>query len=583
MATLGKDASTATPFRRLQSTAEHRYRYIGEGDFGGKALGLAFMDELLRDRFDPSEFPGINVAIPKLVVLRSSMFRNFIQFNNLTELLNDPPSDDRIGRAFQRATFPGTFTGDLMSLAESLRGPLAVRSSSRLEDAMFQPFAGVYATKMIPNNQSDTTARFHKLIEAIKFVWASTWFREARLYMEKAGVNPLEEEMAVIIQEVAGVKHGERFYPTMSGVGRSFNYYAFGRARPEQGVIDLALGLGKHIVDGGLVWTYCPAYPKLPPPVASPRDLLKTTQSRFWSVNLGDIPTFDPLREAEYLLKNEVEAAEKDGELNHIASTYDGQADRILPGITNPGPRVIDFGPILQYNVFPLNKLITHLLKLCEEELKQDVEIEFAIQLPEKSSDTVEFSFLQVRPMVAFEEKVSIHEADFSNADLLISSDRVLGNGIARNVEDVVYVKPDTFTAAKTPQIAQEIDKINLSLMRDKRPCLLIGFGRWGSSDSWLGIPVVWSQISSASNIVEVTTPEMNVDLSQGSHFFHNLSSFQVNYFAVSHDSPNVVDFDWLNTREVVQETDFVRHVRLKKPLCIKVDGRSARGVIIHG
>jgi Pyruvate phosphate dikinase, AMP/ATP-binding domain len=583
MTTLGKDAPSATPFRRHQLTAEKRYRYIGEGEFGGKALGLAFMDDLLRDHFDPKEFPNVEVAVPHLVVLRTSMFRNFVEFNKLHELLEDPPSDERIGRAFQKATFPGKHIGDLMTLAETLKGPLAVRSSSRLEDAMFQPFAGVYATKMIPNNLGDTTARFHKLIEAIKFVWASTWFREARLYMEKAKVNPEEEEMAVIIQQIAGTKHKDRFYPTMSGVGRSFNYYAFGRARPEQGVIDLALGLGKHIVDGGLVWTYCPAYPKLPPPVSSMQDLLKTTQTDYWSVNLGDIPTFDPLQENEYLIKRGLDVAEEDGSIDHIASTYDAQSDRMQPGINRDGPRLIDFGPTLQFNLFPLNKLIQRLLHMCEDEIGQEVEIEFAAELPKSSSGKVKFSFLQVRPMVAFEENVSLTEADYTNRDLVLSSDRVLGNGVSKEILDIVYVKPEYFEAAKTPQIAQEIEQINLSLLRDERPYLLIGFGRWGTSDSWLGIPVVWSQISAATSIVEVTTPEMNVDLSQGSHFFHNLSSFQVNYFAVSHDSPNRVDFEWLNRRPVVQETEFVRHVRLLKRLTVKVDGRSARGVIIHG
>ncbi len=583
MATLGKDATYATPFHRHQNTAEQRYRFIGAGEFGGKALGLAFMDELLRDRFDPREFPSIDVTIPEMVVLRSSMFRDFVEFNKLQELLDDPPSDERIGRAFQKATFPGKHVGDLMSLADTLKGPLAVRSSSRLEDAMFQPFAGVYATKMIPNNLSDTTARFHKLIEAIKFVWASTWFREARLYMEKAHVDPADEEMAVIIQVVAGSEHGDRFYPTLSGVGRSFNYYAFGRARPEQGVVDLALGLGKHIVDGGLVWTYCPSYPKLPPPVGSMQDLLKTTQTDFWSVNLGNIPTFDPLQEAEYLVKAGLDVAEEDGSLNHIASTYDAQSDRLQPGIGRDGPRVIDFGPTLQFSLFPLNKLVQRLLKLCEEEIGQEVEIEFAVELPKSSEDMAKFSFLQVRPMVAFEENVTLTEADYENRDLLLSSDRALGNGIDQQLLDIIYLKPESFNAAKTPQIAQELEPINLSLLRENRPCLLIGFGRWGTSDPWLGIPVVWSQISAASSIVEVTTPEMNVDLSQGSHFFHNLSSFQVNYFAVSHDSPNTIDFEWLSRRPLVQETEYLRHVRLLKPLLVKVDGRSARGVIIHG
>ncbi|MBS1262483.1 MAG: hypothetical protein MAG453_01834 [Calditrichaeota bacterium] len=583
MATLGKGTRHATPFRRYTHAAEQRYRYIGAGDFGGKALGLAFMEDLLRESFPADRFPRFEVAIPHLIVLRTSMFHDFLEQNGLRDLLDDPPSDDRIGHAFQRASFPERYVGDLMSLADSLRGPLAIRSSSRLEDAMFRPFAGVYATKMIPNMQSEPTVRFRKLIEAIKFVWASTWFHEARMYHEKAGVGADDEAMAVILQQVAGRHHGPRFYPTVSGVARSFNYYAFGRAKPEQGVVDLALGLGKHIVDGGLVWSYSPAWPKLPPPVNSASDLLNSTQTTFWSVNLGDIPTYDPLREVEYLSLGDLADAERDGTLVHIASTYDAHADRLQPGTGRDGPRVIDFGPILQFKMFPINEVVKLLLEMCEREVGQPVEIEFAVELPKQSDASAKFSFLQVRPMVAFEEVVRLEDSEFAGGNLLTRSERALGNGVDERIRDVVYVRPDTFDAADTARIAQEIEAINLELLREQRPCLLIGFGRWGTNDPWLGTPVVWSQISSAAVIVEVTTPRMTVDLSQGSHFFHNLSSLGVSYFSVRHDSGDTVDFDWLAGQPLVNESEHVRHVRLEQPLAVKVDGRSARGVIHHG
>lgn len=582
MATTGNSAPHALPFRRLEQAAETRYEYIGDGDFGGKALGLAFLDTLLREQFDASEFPSIKVSIPKLVVLRTSLFQQFVKFNNLSELLADPPSDDRIGRAFQRATFPGKHTGDLLALANSLTGPLAVRSSSRLEDAMFQPFAGVYATKMIPNNQGEATSRFHKLIEAIKFVWASTWFKEARQYQEKAGVDPSEEAMAVIIQEVAGDRHNSRFYPSVSGVGRSFNYYAFGRAKPEHGVVDLAVGLGKTIVDGGQVWTYSPAFPKLPPPVNSTSDLLKSTQTRFWAVNLGNIPSYDPLREVEYLTHGELSDAEEDGTLVHTASTYDARSDKLIPGTGREGPRVLDFGPLLQYNTWPVNALVRRLLALCEAELGLEVEIEFAVTLPKKSSGTAHFHFLQVRPMVAFEEHIDLPEDVFDRDDTLLTSDRVLGNGERHDLTDILYLKPEVFETAATPLIVQELEQLNRELIQAKRSCVLIGFGRWGSSDPWLGVPVVWSQISEAAVIVEVTTPKMDVDLSQGSHFFHNLSAFRVTYFSVRHNSRHTINYDWLDRLPVVRETAHVKHVRASTPLTVMVDGRTARGAIFH-
>jgi hypothetical protein len=569
-------------FNREFFDAQEEMTYIGAGEFGGKATGLAFIHDTLAGSIDAAEFPDVTVSIPRLTVLTTEVFDTFMERNELWETALSDLHDDRIAHAFQKAEFPTEYIGDLMALIAKVHQPLAVRSSSLLEDAMYHPFAGVYATKMIPNNQPDVETRFRKLVEAVKFVWASTFFGEAKAYIARVGQKIENEKMAVIIQEVVGSRFGERFYPHFSGVARSFNFYPMGRAKPEDGVVDLALGLGKTIVDGGLCWTYSPSFPKAAPPYASARDLVDHTQNLFWSVNMGKPPAYDPIHETEYLIQPSLSNAEEDGTLTHLASTYDVGSDRLVPGMHVAGPRVLNFSPLLNYNVIPLNNLLKKLLKACETTVGAPVEIEFAVTLGMERALPARLGFLQVRPMVVSNETVEVGEEMMHGAKVAAASNKVLGNGVVEDVSDVVYVRPETFEARHTPQILNEIAEINQRLTAEHRPYLLIGFGRWGSSDPWLGIPVVWSQISGARVIVEATLPDMNVDLSQGSHFFHNLTSFQVCYFAVRHDGPYHIDWDWLNAQEKVFETEHVRHVRAASPLRIAVDGRSGRGVITH-
>ena len=458
--------------------------------------------------------------------------------------------------------------------------PLAVRSSSLLEDALFEPFAGVYATKMIPNNQNDPDERFRRLVEAIKFVWASAFFKSAKSYIRATDHEVDTEKMAVILQEVVGRRHGDRFYPDISGVGRTYNFYPVGRARPEEGVVNLALGLGKTIVDGGITWTYSPAHPAAPPPYGSVRDLLKFSQLDFWAVNMGRPPEYDPIAETEYLLQADLTQAEYDGTLEQAASTYVAASDRLRMGIGSPGPRVLNFAPLLNLGEIPFNDLVKKLLSLCSDRIGGEVEIEFAVTLEKRNK--AKLGFLQVRPMVVSNELVVIEAEELESPTLLTASHSVMGNGADDSIRDVVYVKPDAFDAKSSRKIAAEIDRINRSLIDEGRHCLLIGFGRWGSSDPWLGIPVGWDQISSAKVIVEATLPTMNVDPSQGSHFFHNMTSFKVSYLSVPHDGRPGIDWDWLQGQEVAGETDHVRHIRLSRPLLVKVDGRTGRGGIWH-
>lgn len=572
------DSQNLVRFDRNFFDPEKRLTYIGGGSPGGKAQGLIFINDTLNHKFDDAAFPKIPVNIPRFTVLRTDVFDAFMEKNDLTDITGSDAADDRIAHAFQKADFPVQYIGDLRALVAGLNTPVAVRSSSMLEDALHEPFAGIYATKMIPNNQPDIDTRFRKLIEAIKFVYASTFFKAAKDYRRATGHGPGDEKMAVIVQEVVGQRHQDRYYPEVSGVARSYNFYPLGKTRPEEGVVSLALGLGKTIVDGGRCWTYSPSRPKANPPYGSAAEWLKQTQTRFWAVNMGKPPAYDPIKETEYLLEASLTDAERDNTLKLIASTYDGQSERITPGVAAKGPRILTFAPVLILNELPLNQLIQSLFSACQQAVGTAIEIEFALTLK-----PVRFGFLQVRPMVVSDEKVTVAENEMTGENVLLASEQVLGNGTVETIQDVVYVRPEQFEAKFTPKIATEIESINRTLVEAGRPYLLIGFGRWGSSDPWLGTPVQWGQISGAKVIVEATLPNMDIEMSQGAHFFHNISSFRVSYFSVKHSGKYPIDWAWLDAQTSVTETDFVRHVKLSAPLAVKVDGRTGKGVIRKG
>jgi hypothetical protein len=554
---------------------------VGSGSIGGKAHGLLSIKDILASRLESRDRAAFDVRVPTLSVIATDLFDAFMERNGLWEIVLSGRPDDRIALAFQQAALPAELVGDLRALIEQVHTPLAVRSSSRLEDAMYRPFAGVYATKMIPNNQPDADTRFRRLVEAVKFVYASTFFVGARGYREAAGVSDQQEKMAVIVQEVVGRRHGDRYYPELSGVARSYSFYRSGKARPEDGVVNLALGLGKTIVDGGLSWTYSPNYPRATPPYGSVRDVLKQTQLEFWAVNMGKPPAYNPIEETEYMVRAGIADAEYDGTLREVASTYLPQSDRLSPGIGASGPRVINFAPLLVLEDLPFNDLVGKLLSVCREAVGAAVEIEFAVTFP-PGDEPARFGFLQVRPMVVSAEEVDV-DLDQGGAGVLLASDRVMGNGVVEDVRDIVFVKPDVFESRHTPAVAEELATLNRALAAERRPYLLIGFGRWGSSDPWLGIPVTWDQIASAKAIVEATLPSMNVELSQGSHFFHNISSFGVSYFSVPFGGGYPIDWDGLSRQRVVRDMALVRHVRADSPLLIKVDGRSGRGLISWG
>lgn len=583
------------PFNRDFYSETDEFTFIGDGRLGGKAQGLAFVKEKIVSHFGEWRSGGsggsggsgsssIIVEIPRLTVITTEFFDRFMEQNNLYEIAFSDQSNERIAHHFIKAELPPDLIGDLRALISKVHLPLAVRSSSLLEDSLEAPFAGIYETKMIPNNQADIDTRFRKLTEAIKFVYASTFFSGAKSYIKTTPHKIEAEKMAVIIQEVVGLRHYDRFYPNISGVGRSYNFYPTGHAGPEDGVVNLALGLGKTIVDGGAVWTFSPEYPDIAPPYNSVKDLMKQTQIDFWAVNMGKPPAYDPTKETEYLVKSSLKDAEYDNTLIYIASTYNHESDRIDIGAGFPGPRIINFAPLLQVELLPVNRLIKSVLEICETTFKADVEIEFALTIDSAKKQPTRFGLLQVRPMAISCEMIDLDEDKLTRdpGTVLAASDNVMGNGSMETIKDILYVAPETFSLKDSKTIAQEISTFNRRLVDAGKPYLLIGFGRWGTSDPWLGIPVDWGQISGARVIIESQLPETggSIDLSQGSHFFHNISNLGVLYFSLAKNGKFPIDWQWINDRELLHRGNYMRHVQLKSPLTVKVDGRKRKGVI---
>ena len=570
-------------FDRRFFNGDSNFTFIGRGSIGGKASGLARAKGIIDSNLMNSYAPDIIINIPTLTVISTEYFDLFMKQNKLHDIAYSDIDDEEISGAFQKADLPVQLIGDLRALINKVNTPLAIRSSSMLEDAMFEPFASVYETKMIPNNQPETDYRYRRLAEAVKFIYASTFFKSAKNYMKATHHNTMDEKMAVIIQEVIGVKYADRFYPDISGVARSYNFYPAGSASSDDGVVDLAIGLGKTIVDEGISWSFSPASPRSDPPYNSINDLLDNSQRDFWAVNMGEPKRYNPITETEFLSRCGIADAEYDGTLRFTASTYSAQNDKIDIGILGKGPRLINFAPILKLNQIPLNELIADLLRLFKESYETEVEIEFAVNLDRNNCAPARLGFLQVRPMVVSHDEVELPMEDLRGDDVLLASETVLGNGVIDDMRDIIYVKPGSFSSKVTSGIVPQLDSYNADMMKQKTPYLLIGFGRWGTSDPQGGIPVKFDQIAGAKVIVEATLPIMNFPLSQGSHFFHNITSFKKFYLSISHSGKYKINWDWLESQKSSKESENLRHIRLDSPLLIKVDGINSRGVIKHG
>jgi len=572
---------TIPEFKNDIFTGEEACTRIGNGEIGGKASGLILLRDMLKEQLIHNKFPDVLIDIPRFTIITTHFFDVFMEENDLYEIAFSDESDERIAHHFQAATLPADLIGSLWTIVSKIHTPLAIRSSSLLEDTLQSPYAGIYETKMISNNQPDTESRFRKLIEAVKYVYSSTYFKKAKEYSVATSNNFKQEKMAVIIQEVVGLMHGNRFYPNISGVARSLNYYPFGRLEPEDGIVSLALGLGKTIVDGGLCWSYSPQYPDLSFPYGSIKDLLKNTQTDFWAINMSPLIKYDPVNETEYLVKLNIKDAEYDNVLTKIASTYDVQSDRICIGTFKNGPRIINFAPILQLDELPINRVIKEILPICSKYAGGPVEIEFSIIMDNFRDAKIRFSLLQVRRIANSRSNFKINKKDFNEKDVFVKSDVVLGNGVIDNIKEVVYVKRESFDFKYSTLIASHVGIFNKRLLKQGLPYLLIGPGRWGSTDPWLGIPVKWGQISGAKIIVESYYKDRYIDFSQGSHFFHNLSSLDIIYFYVKGDDKCYINWEWLEEQKVKNESEYIKHIHLDKPVKVIVSSKDKLGVVL--
>ncbi len=568
----------AQPFERDSFSSKERFTYIGRGSLGAKASGIARAIPLLRELNSLFE-PQIHIDIPPLTVITTEHFDRFLEHNGLCHYKSGDISDREIEEAFQKCVFPTDLESDLKAFLAHVNRPLAIRSSSVLEDGVNVPFAGVYDTRMIPNNQADPNLRLELLVRAIRHVYASTFYRNAREYRRAANCLA-DEKMAIIVQEVMGAKFGARFYPHISGVAKSYNFYPTGLSRPEDGLIGLALGLGKIIVNDGRAWYYSPAYPHANPPYKSVRDLLTLSQKDFWAIEMDRELPGKESADGDFVGKFPLRDAERDGTLAIAGSTYIAANEKIVPGISENGPRLLDFARILKTDIIPLNDLIKKLLAGCEGILGTMANIEFAATIPYNIPSSMNVGFLQMRPMSLSDTMVELAIGELAAKDVILASESCLGNGIIEVIEDVVYIPREKFKVADTTIMAGEIEKINNSLAVSGRPYILMGFGRWGTSDPSAGIPINFGQLAGARVMVEMSLPSIDFFTSQGSHFFHNITSHKVLYISKDYNDKYSVDWGWLNSQDVVQELNFVRHIRAKKPLAVKVDGKSGRGVI---
>ena len=576
-----KNQGVVAVFHRDRFDSFSQFARIGEGSLGGKGRGLAFLDNIIKKRTDLNDYDNASVLIPKTVVLCTDIFDEFMETNALYGVALSNIPDEEILSYFLHGRLPENLVDDLMTFMDVVHGPIAIRSSSLLEDSHYQPFAGIYSTYMIPYVE-DKYLRLSMLSNAIKSVYASVFYKASKDYMTATSNVIDQEKMAVILQEVVGQAYENRFYPTISGVGRSINYYPIGDETAEEGTVQLALGLGKYIVDGGLSLRVCPFHPDKVLQTSEMEIALRETQTRFYALDLNNMVDQMEVADDFNLLKVTVRDAEKDDSLRWIVSTFDPMDQCIYDGYyEGKNRKIISFAGVLQHGVFPLPELLQKVLMYGQEEMGRPVEIEFAVNLHQDK--TGEFYLLQIRPMVDNKMQLDEDITVIPDEECIIRSHNAIGHGIINDIVDIVYVKTDGYSASNNPAIADEVERINRGFLNRGESYVLVGPGRWGSSDPWLGVPVKWPHISGAKVIVEAGLTDYRVDPSQGTHFFQNLTSFGVGYFTVNdYIGDGVYDRDFLNSLPAVEETEHVRHVRLEKPMCIKIDGMKQEGVIMR-
>jgi CheY-like chemotaxis protein len=575
-----KNQGVVAIFQRDRFDRYSNFARIGEGSLGGKGRGLAFIDNMVKRHPEFDNFENATVAIPKTVVLCTDIFDEFMDSNGLYQVALSDADDETILHTFLHAKLPDRLVEDFFTFFDVVHAPLAIRSSSLLEDSHYQPFAGIYSTYMIPYLE-DKYERLRMLSDAIKGVYASVYYRDSKAYMQATRNVIDQEKMAVILQEVVGTQYGDRFYPSISGVARSLNYYPIGDEQAEEGTVSLALGLGKYIVDGGLTLRVCPYHPAQVLQTSEMEMALRETQTQFYALDLRNEGHNFSLDDGFNLLKLNVREADKDGALQFIASTYDPYDQVIRDGIYPGGRKLITFANILQHDVFPLPRILQLVQSYGQGEMRRPVEVEFAVTLNAQKKEGT-FYLLQIRPMVDVKADLKEDLLAIPEDQLILKSENSLGHGIMEDIHDLIYVKTEGYSASHNPQIADEIEKMNRQFLADDKHYVLVGPGRWGSSDSWLGIPVKWPHISAARVIVEAGLNSYQVDPSQGTHFFQNLTSFGVGYFTINaFRGEGIYHQEWLDSLPAVEETQYLRRVHFEQPIVVKMDGKKKIGVVL--
>ncbi|NDW18179.1 phosphoenolpyruvate synthase [Dysgonomonas sp. 216] len=575
-----KNSGVIAVFEKERFDEFSNFARIGKGSLGGKGRGLAFMGNLVKTHMELNESTSFPVIIPKTVVLCTDIFDVFMESNNLYPIaLSDSP-DEEILKHFLKAELPEHLNEDFLTFFEATKSPLAIRSSSLLEDSYYQPFAGVYSTYMIPD-LDDKTEMLRLLNDAIKAVYASVFYADSKAYMTATQNLIDQEKMAIVLQEVVGSKYGTHFYPTISGVARSLNFYPIGDEKTEEGIVNMALGLGKYIVDGGVTLRFSPHHPRNILQLSTLDFALRETQRKFYALDLNDINSEFSINDSFNLLDLNLKDAEEDDSIRYISSTYDPYDQVINEGFYPGGRKIISFANILQHDLFPLAEVLQMCLKIGQEEMGRAIEIEFAANIKNKEEGA--FYLLQIRPIVQNKEVMNEDLSLIEPKDTILTSVNALGNGVIDDVYDIIYVKTEGFSASTNQLVAYDIEKLNKQFSDTGKGYVLVGPGRWGSSDTWLGIPVKWPHISNARLLVESGLENYRIEPSQGTHFFQNLTSFGVGYFTINSYLKNDGTFDeeYLNKQEVVQETKYLRHIRFSKPIVIKINGKKKQGVVL--
>ena len=575
-----KNTGVVAVYQKDRFDEYSNFARIGDGSLGGKGRGLAFIGAMVK-RYPKLESDNFAVNIPKTVVICTDIFDEFMETNELYPVALGDADDETILRYFLRASLPSRLIEDLMAFFDVVKSPIAVRSSSLLEDSHYQPFAGIYSTYMVPKIE-EKYDMLRTVSDAIKAVYASVFYKDSKAYMTATSNLIDQEKMAIVLQEVVGSRYNDHFYPTMSGVARSLNFYPIGNEKAEDGIANIALGLGKYIVDGGQTLRFSPRHPHSILQMSTMDFALRETQTRFYALDLKNMAEAFSVDDAFNLVKLGLKDADAEGSLKYIVSTYDPYDQIIRDGYYPGGRKILSFVNILQHDVFPLADTLDQILRIGQQEMGRPVEIEFAVNMDPSDHTRATFYLLQIRPIVDNKEIMDEDLSLVKNEETILSSTSVLGHGIVGDVQDIIYVKTGAFNSSNNQLIAYEIEKMNRSFTDQEKGYVLVGPGRWGSSDSWLGIPVKWPHISNARVIVECGLENYRVDPSQGTHFFQNLTSFGVGYFTVNpFKGDGWFDEAFLNAQPAVEETEYLRHVRFDAPITIKMDGKKSLGVVL--